>query len=47
MNVMAHALENMTSSSANGSWENYPVTGEHMHVTTLFFKELYEMVNLL
>jgi hypothetical protein len=45
--VMAHALGWMTGSSTNGSWENYYMAAEHMHITNLFSNNCIKMVNFL
>jgi hypothetical protein len=45
MTVMTPACGGMMGSAANGSWQNYWMVCEHVHITTLFLKRLKQMVN--
>jgi hypothetical protein len=45
MTAIASASGRITGSAVSGSWKNYHKVGEHKHVSTLFLKYLYKMVN--
>jgi hypothetical protein len=37
----------MMGSTAGGSWENYSIVGEDMHIANLFLNNIIKMVYLL
>lgn len=42
--VMGPAREMTVGSTASGSWENYQMADEHMHVTDLFLNNFIKIV---